>query len=591
MSVCTRVKRWIAEEIQVPAERFVETASRSCTEYKRRVERRVTRPVERWISRQERKCKKRPWYDPRRWLCTIINTLVKVVMWVVTVVIEWVPYLICKTVMVIIRIVVMVVVRVLKFVGVFLVCIFTDPLGALGAIWDLWTDLLDVIKTLVDFLKSLLDDISEFATDIERLLESVACGFGPAGAFFLAGPARFVGLKARDLADLAHDLLCDLARILLSGLRLNWCGVLDGLAGLGADVAHVLVWVLSLPFGLGGGARDAIKQGDLERVIEERLEQFFPDEDQRERIRDRLGLGGCPFGVPFELDPLRFYVSSRSKSIDLRELHNSGEFNLFSTAGQPGTDCGEFNNHRRWEIVYAETSVPVSRSDLATYIGEGRDAAPEFRVYGIPLAVFDKYLRIAQRKAWSIGLDFQWDRIKEAEWQPLQSQTGPPDPGPLENFDSGFAQRVLFPSFGRLQASGDDICVVPAFNVLFYQDHPKRSGFTSQFPSPVTNISESGVTFVDKIPEYFFRWVLIHELGHYFGLEHDGHDGLHHIMWTPAEDQGLDKVTGETVAELFLTGEPQFTRDDAENAWNWILTNARSCLDDEVIEDSGPIIE
>jgi hypothetical protein len=76
-----------------------------------------------------------------------------------------------------------------------------------------------------------------------------------------------------------------------------------------------------------------------------------------------------------------------------------------------------------------------------------------------------------------------------------------------------------------------------------------------------------------------FRWVLIHELGHYFGLNHEGHDGAHLIMFTNAEGEGLDPVTGETVAELvFFTGEPRFNIEDARNTWSWLIQNARGCL-------------
>lgn len=68
-------------------------------------------------------------------------------------------------------------------------------------------------------------------------------------------------------------------------------------------------------------------------------------------------------------------------------------------------------------------------------------------------------------------------------------------------------------------------------------------------------------------------------MGHYFSLEHAGHDGFHHIMWTPDPKANLDWWTGETTAALFLDGlEPRFTRDDAYRAWRWIITNATECL-------------
>jgi hypothetical protein len=86
------------------------------------------------------------------------------------------------------------------------------------------------------------------------------------------------------------------------------------------------------------------------------------------------------------------------------------------------------------------------------------------------------------------------------------------------------------------------------------------------------------VTFRDSLPEFAFQWVLIHELGHYFGLKHEGHDGFGHIMWTPDPLADLDTWTTSSVVEFLISGEPQFTPDDAFQTWSWILTNAWRCL-------------
>ena len=84
------------------------------------------------------------------------------------------------------------------------------------------------------------------------------------------------------------------------------------------------------------------------------------------------------------------------------------------------------------------------------------------------------------------------------------------------------------------------------------------------------------MTFKDRLPAYMFRWVLIHELGHYFGLDHDG---AHLIMFTNSPTEGLDPVTGDTVAELvFFTGEPRFNVEDARDVWARLTANARDCV-------------
>ena len=86
----------------------------------------------------------------------------------------------------------------------------------------------------------------------------------------------------------------------------------------------------------------------------------------------------------------------------------------------------------------------------------------------------------------------------------------------------------------------------------------------------------SGLEYRDAWPDYVFRYVLIHELGHYFGLDHPGHTGASHIMWSLAS--GISPVSWETVGEAFLSAEPRFTGKDACDVWRWILTNAQQCI-------------
>lgn len=67
-----------------------------CKDYKKWVEEKIEKPIDDWVEKTEKKCKKRKWYDPRRWLCWLVTTLVKVVRWVVVWVGKWVTYVICE---------------------------------------------------------------------------------------------------------------------------------------------------------------------------------------------------------------------------------------------------------------------------------------------------------------------------------------------------------------------------------------------------------------------------------------------------------------------------------------------------------------
>ena len=98
--------------------------------------------------------------------------------------------------------------------------------------------------------------------------------------------------------------------------------------------------------------------------------------------------------------------------------------------------------------------------------------------------------------------------------------------------------------------------------------------FGSTVFSPPSTLS--GLEYRDAWPDFVFKYVLIHEIGHYFGLDHPGHTGANHIMWS--QGSGIAPVSGDTVAEAFMSAEPRFTLQDGCAVWRWILTNARSCI-------------
>jgi hypothetical protein len=82
-------------------------------------------------------------------------------------------------------------------------------------------------------------------------------------------------------------------------------------------------------------------------------------------------------------------------------------------------------------------------------------------------------------------------------------------------------------------------------------------------------------------PDFFSRVVLIHEIGHYLGLEHPNPDpaakrGPDEIMFKMGEG---DTFKGSLFYEyLLLGGEPRFTQVDATVVWAWIMNDAESIL-------------
>lgn len=118
-----------------------------CNSYKKWVEEKVEKPIDDWVEKTEKKCKKRPWWDPRRWFCWLVTTLVKIVRWVVVWVGKWVAYVVCE-----------VVTFVVNFLSVFIGLILSIPIigRLIGLIWHFLLDLIWRILGVLDIIAGIL---------------------------------------------------------------------------------------------------------------------------------------------------------------------------------------------------------------------------------------------------------------------------------------------------------------------------------------------------------------------------------------------------------------------------------------------------
>lgn len=569
MSACQEVGRWVTENIVVPVDRFFERAREVCSEIRRWVEREVRKPIETWRTQEERRCRRREcnWWCLccNKWFCWLVTVLVKIIEWIIEVVGEWLVETVCEIVVEVVRIVVNTIIRVVKWVVDFVVCLFTDPLSALESITDLWWVIVDVVDDALDLVTEILDDVNELLEITEDFIEDLGSSFGPLGKF-ISFIFKWVATVAEGIISVVRDVVETVQDVVVGILRLNPCRIAEAGADLGTAIVGVIT-VIGRVLGGGyiGAGRDVIEQEFVEDVVDAAISNTFKDPDTLEQVRDRIQLGTTRFGLPVEPDLRRMCISSREKNVSLRTMHNSGTLNLFQAAGYvSGCDNGVYNRPRM-EVVYAGTGIRVTTRDLRTYLNGNPNDVAEFEVYAITKSVYLDYYKLAQRKARSLGLRFA--NVPINTYRVTQV-----DEIPVNDND----QEFLFLRMGRT-ATNDNLCKPPVIAVFRYAT-ASLNGLTTWFRPP-NAVQASGVTFRDRLPAYLFRWVMVHELGHYFGLDHTGHNGAHLIMYTAAPSQGLNPVTGGTVAELiFFTGEPRFNVEDARNTWAWLTQNAQACL-------------
>ncbi|MBO0921992.1 hypothetical protein J1G42_14295 [Cellulomonas sp. zg-ZUI222] len=565
---------WIQENVLTPVERFVTQAREACEEVRTWVEEQVQRPVENWVSQTERRCREQDcnWWCAccNKWFCWLVTVVVRVVTWVVVTVGKWVAHLVCKIVVTVIGIVVELVLKVVSRLVTFFVCLFTDPIKALSALWDLVNDVVDALDDVLGLVVELLDDVGEIIRDVGRLLEGLGrsfCIYGD-GACALFG-AIFGFFKAvtdwlADVVDWVRDTVDGVRDLVLGILSLDWCRMQRGLG-----IFNVLRLVTSVTRLLGMlfyvGPRQLVDRRGLEATMDSALTQALLDDPERlERARTRAGIGGAPLGTPATLDPWRLAVRSGEF---LRELHTSGVLDLYAVAGR-FSDCqGKFTyDQLNGEVVYTGTRTTVSKTDIDDFLELGADAVPSFTVHAIDREVFQRHLQTARRKALTVGVRFSTRGVRELPVE--DARFVPLDAGE----SSGATQRTLLELVGR-NARDEDLTVVPVLAVFGYVDtslHGLASSHRGEVHGP------TGTTFRSRFPEVVFEYVPIHEVGHYLGLDHEGHTHAGQIMWKPA----LGNDWGQTLLTYLLgSGEADFTGEDATAVWLWLTTTPEALAD------------
>jgi len=375
-----------------------------------------------------------------------------------------------------------------------------------------------------------------------------------------------------DVVGAVLNIIFDILTILWNIITFDWDDVLDGLKNLAAHFIDLLVGILDiiklsmrLFFGgfIAGYIREQIEQNELRDYVRKRLkEKFGGESDRLARIEENINLNHGAFGLEFRCRSLRSFVDSLSGPNDapptLLSLHGDGLINLYEMSG---VDVGNILDRPRSQAQLMDGS-PVSRDDIDHYINSG-GKVPHFRIYAESKPAQSQKLDVAIDKGRQLGLKLRWTRglieVQGIDQIDVQQEQ-------LDAFLQG--------PMGR-NPNGSDVCTLVAatvFNIRLPSGE-RPFGWTKGYSekSPL-----SGLIHRDRRPDEFFKYVLIHEIGHYFSLKHEGHDGLDKIMYSPRENEWW---SANLIFEfLWWSGEPRFTLQDGKKAWDFIIDRIPQCL-------------
>jgi hypothetical protein len=502
-----------------------------CTSITEWIEDEISKPIEQWEEERYEKCKKRPWWHPLRWLCWFVTRLVKVIRWIVVTVVTAVVTIVCH------------------------------------AIADLLSIFLDLLIGIGLLLAAL------FTWD-KCALQSALGHLGNA----LGGALTIVG-----------DVL---VRPIIQRIQLY-------------RLSNYVEWQIDQRYGSQPKVADALKE--------------------------RFNVNYGSFGYRLTCRLYRMYVDSATESprepgvANLFALHRDGLINLYELAGFD-RDCAIFSKKgwyqpRPQALIFPFVPVGgsvqrLSRNQLTAYIESAGVRGPRFRIFSISSSKLGMRERVASEKGRQLGLkiDFRRDDKEVTDPQFInynRTPINPATPEPLVDCATKNKGQTdfLICELGRhpksdfkcctygqqdqmitgsLDQARADLCSPAAIAVFGFTDKTTRGlasnliGTSHCGDRDLRASMASGVSFIDDIPDEIRKYVLIHELGHYYGLCHvDGFDR----MMVPGTDEG-SLWTWKAPFNTLVHGGPRFIFRESQRVWDFILTNfPLSCfgLEDDII--------
>ena len=382
--------------------------------------------------------------------------------------------------------------------------------------------------------------------------------------------------------QLIKDVLGGVWDVIAGIFTLNWRRILDGLLQIGVGIVAGLWRLIRIVFLIDTIAyiKDEISENVLRRYVRNLLRQKYSG-DQYEEIKNAIRLDHGAFGLRLNAKAYRTILDSETPSPgdpsvpNLVALHESpsGEINVHELCGFEFTEG--FWNRKRYKTLKKDTvggggggelDNPISEDELNTYLSSRGANGPAFIILSMRDGVLDTKLSAAEYRGRQLGLMIDWEKELVEVKEVLHIKHN----GSNLSQDDFLADNTLINRTRyseNLVAATAELCNPVAIGVFRYTDNLRglaNNLFTSLCDLPGSDTS--GVTFIDNKLDHVWKYVPIHELGHYFGLCHV--DGIHRIMCSTKEKSWWH---WGMLPGLLFEGEPYFTLREAMSTWNYIV--------------------
>jgi len=465
-------------------------------------------------------------------------------------------------------------------------------------------------KAVADGVESAVDSAVEGAKrGVEAANEWVCKNTGKAAcgiANVVGGTVIGVFTGVLDILDDGFNVVRDVLSIVGSLLSLDLPGLVEDIGQLLADIAELGVAVGRLLTGgyVVGGIVKRFRRSSLIRFVEGLVDRKYSG-SRRATVRRNIGLEGKRFGLRMKAHHRVMVLDSNV--VDLWRLHEAGEIDLYALAGVLSFDSFSLSTEHPNTVIRAvdrggeDLPWPVTRTTIARHI-ESKGQANRLRLYPMDHRTVVDRVETAAEKLDQIGIVLQWNERQRLggfrdETRLVLSA------GSQYDFDTAdFDDLLKAPPYGypvhddcRIDAVAgftfpDQYGLAEGVALAGCDDFPLPGGptipaRTDECDAAVVNASgpagnpdnadPSGVIYRDVYPSNVFRYVLPHEIGHYFGLCHCGHDGFQNVMFqfeaNDIDDPGL--------LDFYWNSEPHFTLEDGKNAWRFIVEEMSDCIE------------